>query len=43
LAVISRGDHALPTSRPALFAATVLDFIERLGQRAAATWQLGNA
>jgi pimeloyl-ACP methyl ester carboxylesterase len=43
LAVISRGDHALPTSRPALFAATVLDFLERLGQPQAETWQLGNA
>ena len=43
LAVISRGDHALPTTRPALFAATVLDFLRRLGDVPPQHWQLGNA
>jgi pimeloyl-ACP methyl ester carboxylesterase len=43
LAVISRGDHALPTSRPALFAATVLDFLERLNDVPPDVWKLGNA
>jgi pimeloyl-ACP methyl ester carboxylesterase len=43
LAVISRGDHALPTSRPALFAATVLDFLRRLNDIPPDVWKLGNA
>jgi pimeloyl-ACP methyl ester carboxylesterase len=43
LAVISRGDHALPNSRPALFAATVLDFLSRLDEAPPEVWQLGNA
>jgi len=43
LAVISRGDHALPTSRPALFAAAVLDFLRRLEDVPPENWQLGNA
>jgi pimeloyl-ACP methyl ester carboxylesterase len=43
LAVISRGDHALPTTRPALFAATVLDFLRRLGDVPEEHWKLGNA
>lgn len=43
LAVISRGDHALPTSRPELFAATVLDFLRRLDELPPAAWQLMNA
>jgi pimeloyl-ACP methyl ester carboxylesterase len=40
LAIIARGDHALPSSRPALFAATVLDFLARLDDRPPAAWQL---
>ena len=42
LAVISRGDHALPNSRPALFAATVLDFLQRLDDVPEERWKLGN-
>ena len=40
LAVISRGDHALPNSRPELFAATVLDFLSRVGEAPPGAWQL---
>ena len=43
LAVISRGDHALPTSRPELFAATVLDFLRRLDEVPPEAWKLMNA
>ncbi len=43
LAVVSRGDHALPTSRPDLFAATVLDFLRRLDEVPPEAWKLMNA
>lgn len=43
LAVISRGDHALPNTRPELFAATVLDFLRRLDDIPSDTWRLTNA